>query len=428
VLVCSLLLTLLAGVPASYGQQVTITVDRTAEIGEINPFVYGANYGPWALVAVDVLEDAANAGITHLRFPAGNWGDQNNITPQQLDFFMMQAQLWGAEPSIHVRLEGGTPEQAAELVRYANLEKGYNIRHWAIGNEPDLFDDYSVEQLNEEWREIALAMLEVDPDILLIGPEVSQFPPTIEGDPYNNERREMVRGFLEANGDLVDIVSIHRYPFPRERMGEATSAEDLRLNVLEWDTLVENVRTVMLETLGTELPIAITEVNSHWSNGGGAEGSPDSYYHAIWWSDVLGRLIKQRVAIVDYFNLYSTGSLGAFGLLNRYEPSPTYYTYQLYKELGQMLVESTSTDDYISSVAAQRADGALTLLIHNLYQDEQVVTLSLGSDNALQIIEARLLSPEIMAEPVDPATLLTGDQLTLPGQSAVLLIYRQSED
>lgn len=422
-LLCVLLFVMLAGIPASYGQQIVLSVDATAELGAINPYVYGANHGPWTSVSLDMLQAATDSGVTYLRFPAGNWGDRNNITTSQLDFFVLQARSWGAEPSVHVRLHHGTPEQAAELVRYANLEKDYNIRYWAIGNEPDLFEDYSFEQLNSEWRAIALAMLAVDPDIILIGPEVSQFPPTVEGDPYTNVRREMVRSFLEANGDLVDMVSIHRYPFPRDRMGAPTTIEDLQLNAPEWDTLVENLRVVMRETLGTELPMAITEVNSHWSSGGGAPGTPDSYYHAIWWSDVLGRLIRQQVQMVNYFALSTSASVSAFGLLSSYEPRPTYYTYQLYQRLGQTLLASQSNDQYVTVTAARHDDGTLTMIITNLYLEPQTVTLQIENSSSLQASAARLLAPDLMAQEVAPDTLLAGNQLTIPGQSAVLLIF-----
>jgi hypothetical protein len=55
----------------------------------------------------------------------------------------------GAEPSISVRLHGGTPEAAAELVRYTNIEQGYAVRYWSIGNEPSLYRDYDTETYNE---------------------------------------------------------------------------------------------------------------------------------------------------------------------------------------------------------------------------------------------------------------------------------------
>jgi hypothetical protein len=41
--------------------------------------------------------------------------------------------------------------------------------------------------------------------------------------------------FLKANGDLVDVVSFHRYPFPSVRISGPPSMDELRLNAQEWD-------------------------------------------------------------------------------------------------------------------------------------------------------------------------------------------------
>ncbi|MBZ0306499.1 MAG: hypothetical protein K8I82_10575, partial [Anaerolineae bacterium] len=77
-----------------------LRVDAGQSLGTINPYVYGANYGPWALVSMDMASEAVHSGLTLLRFPAGNWGDQNNIRPEQLDLFMLQVKAWNAEPYI----------------------------------------------------------------------------------------------------------------------------------------------------------------------------------------------------------------------------------------------------------------------------------------------------------------------------------------
>jgi len=87
----------------------------------------------------ETLPLAEAAGLTVLRYPGGEWGDQNDLKGYQIDQFVALARKMGAEPMIHVRLPGSTPEQAASLVRYANVEKGYNIKYWAIGNEPSLY-------------------------------------------------------------------------------------------------------------------------------------------------------------------------------------------------------------------------------------------------------------------------------------------------
>src|SRR5687768_4363057 len=108
---------LLAFVVQGQAESAQVRFDFSQELGEISPYVYGSNHGPWSGVSLQMQEEAAVTGVTFLRFPGGRWGDQNNVTPQQLDLFMIQVRAWNIEPSIHVRLEGGSPEQAAELVR-----------------------------------------------------------------------------------------------------------------------------------------------------------------------------------------------------------------------------------------------------------------------------------------------------------------------
>lgn len=402
--------------------QTGLTVDPAQVLGPINPYVYGANYGPWGLVAIDMHEAAAASGVTHFRFPAGNWGDEYSVNRQQIDLFMLQARNWDADVSVSTRLRGGSPEEAAELVRYFNIERDYDIRLWSIGNEPDLYRDYSVEQFNAEWRAQALAMLAVDPDIVLIGPEVSQFPATVEGNDYTNVRREWVRAFLEANGDLVDIVSIHRYPFPPTNASPATTIDQLRQNAAEWDTLIENLRTVIRETLGRDLPMAVTEVNSHWTHVFDGEATPDSRYHAIWWADVLGTFIRQRVELVNYFALSTFGALGSYGLLDRYEVRPTYYTYAMYGHFGSELVYSASDVPDVSVTAALRDDGALTLMIVNLATTAQTVPITIpGRDGAIEA-EVWLLDADHDAEAVEPRTIESGSTITLGPASVTLYV------
>jgi hypothetical protein len=398
-----------------------LTVNADEVLGDISPYILGINYGPWSLVSPEMLPLAAQSGVTHVRFPAGRWGDVNNVTEHQVDLYMLQVRSWNATPSISVRLEGGTPEAAAALVRYANIERDYNVRDWSIGNEPDLYENYSIEQFNTEWRAIALAMRAIDPTIRLIGPEISQFPATQAGTPYLNVRREWVRRFLEANGDLVDVVSVHRYPFPVVN-GVATTIDQLRADAAEWDVLVENLRAVIRETLGRDLPMALTEVNSHWNPVIGGDASPDSFYQAIWWADVLGRLMQQQVEIVNYFMLSSHGNLGGFGILNRYEVRPTYYVYQLYQQFGTQLLASRSSAESVTITAARRDDGALTLMVINRGEDDARLPLIISDAPSAQPVEIWRLDAEHDAERIDSPAGMDGDVLVLPAQSVTLYI------
>ncbi len=402
-------------------QDTGLSVDASQPIGAINPFVYGVNYGPWALVPVDMWPMVASSGVTYLRFPAGNWGDQNNISEPQLDLFITQARQWHAEPHIHVRLQNGTPEQAAELVRYANIEKGYNVRYWSIGNEPNLFKDYTVDQFNKDWRPIAEAMLKVDPKIILTGPEVSQYPPTTDPSDYQAPLREWVRQFLKVNGDLVGLVSIHRYPFPLSMNSGAETDDQIRANPNEWDTIIPDLHAVIKDAIGHDLPVAVTEVNSNWDNGASA---PTTFIHAIWWADVLGRLIRQQVEIVNYFALFTKDS--NFGLLARYDARPAYYVYLLYKQFGTQLLTSASTDNDVSVTAATKDDGSLTLMVVNRAAEAKTIPLAIKGFTASGAAAVWLLDKDHKAENTGTQDLSTGT-LSLPAESVTLYIAPASK-
>jgi hypothetical protein len=403
----------------------TLYVDAGQRLGPISPLVYGTNYGPWSSVPYELLPQAENAGIKLLRFPGGNWGDRNSLRSYQIDQFMTLAELMGAEPYVCVRLLDGTPEAAAELVRYANVEKGYNVRYWGIGNEPNLFPDYSIDQLNADWRAFAEAMKAVDPDIVLVGPDTNQFTGTPGVDPKDDDGRDWLREFLLANGDMVDIVAVHRYPFPSGKVASPATIEDLRANSQEWDTIIPNLRALVKETTGEDLPIAITEVNSHWSNISGGEATPDSFYNAIWWGDVLGRLICQRVDMVAHFSLQSPPTVGGFGLLGSSAVRPTYYVYQIYQRFGSELLYATSDDPDVSIYAAQRDDGALTLVVVNLGPEEKAKPLFVYGFEIEGAAEVWLFDAQHEAEMIGTQEIASGGEITVPAQSISLYVFPQ---
>jgi hypothetical protein len=145
-------------------------VDPSLSLGPISPLIYGSNYGPWLTVSFPMLQAAYDSRLTILRFPAGAWGDHNEVRTYQIDQFMDFANKVGATALFSVRLLDGTPEQAAEMVRYTNIERKYNVQYWNIGNEPTLYDaelknrgeTYDVDRFNQEWRAFAEAMKKVD--------------------------------------------------------------------------------------------------------------------------------------------------------------------------------------------------------------------------------------------------------------------------
>lgn len=397
-------------------------VDAAWDLGPISPLVYGTNYGPWVTVPYDLLPQAEAAGLTYLRFPGGAWGDQNDLTDRQIQEYLDLARRMGCTPSISVRLPGNTPEKAAALVARGNKNPGDPVRYWSIGNEPDLLDGYDTERYNREWRAFAEAMRAVDAEILLIGPDISQYTGNPAVDPHDAAGRDWLEEFLKANGDLVDIISIHRYPFPRGLASSPTTIADLQANSREWDEIIPHLRATIRRVTGRDLPVAVTEVNSHWSKAVGGEATPDSFYNAIWWGDVLGRLIRQRVEIVAHFVLQTSTGAGGWGLLGRFEVRPTYYVYQMYRHFGQELLYASSDDPDLSIYAARRSDGALTVMVINLGAEEKKKPLLLENYGPSAPAEVWLFDAPHPAQLLGRQEVLSGQDAVWPAQSMSLLV------
>ena len=402
-------------------------VEPGTSLGPISPYLFGTNYGPMHAVALDVMPLAENGGFTVLRFPGGAWTDTVDMKPFQIDQFIAFTKQTDSTPTISVRLLGGKPETAAELVRYTNLQKKYGVTYWSIGNEPNLFTqlkqadyDYTTEHLNKEWRAIALAMKAADPTIKLLGPELSQWNSSYEATPKDSARRDWMTEFLKANGDLVDVVTVHRYPLHSPTHGPVT-VQQLRENTRQWVAEVEYLRQLIREVAGRDLPIAITEVNSDPSSAALQEASPDSFYNAIWYADVLGQAMNADVFMINQWVL-SQRSTG-LGLFKGSEVQPTYYVFPLYKNFGSEQVYAASGVTDVDIFAAKRADGALTLMVINLSDVEQRVPLTVKGTQ-LEEAEVWLLDGAHNAENLGTQPFAADAVLTLPAQSATLFVIK----
>jgi len=429
---------ILCGVQLTAAQDgADLQVDASASLGTINPYVYGSNMNLYSIIPQSLMDEAQAMGIRFMRFGGGDT-DRMDMRSSIIDLFILQMRQLGAEPLMSVRLLGGTPEAAAEWVRYANIEKDYDIHYWTIGNEPNLFvalmgaETYTVDDLSTQWRAIAEAMLEVDPTIEFVGPDITQYIPlTVDGDnitfdtrsgaPFDAEGNDWLIPFLEANGDLLAFVGLHRYPWPGEGGGSGATIEGMRTQPQQWDVVIPNLRTIIRNAAGRDIPIAISEINSNSANSVGGEASLDSHYNAIWLADTLGRLINHQVEMVAYWDMQGGAGRG-WGLLSSYDVRPTGYTYMMYSHFGTELLTAESNDPLVTVYAAQRADGAVTVLVINLGDDEATKTLAINGFAAGAEAEVWRFDQATEAEQIEPLAYSDGLSVTVPGQSLTVYV------
>lgn len=441
--VLALILLLLASFSSSLAQEApsenTLTVDASQSLGTISPYVYGSNMNLYTIIPAALMEEAQALGLRYMRFGGGDT-DILDLRNNIIDLFVLQTRAVGAEPALSVRLLGGTPEKAAEIVRYTNITKGYGIKYWSIGNEPNLFvalmdvETYTTQDLNTQWRAIAEAMLAVDPEIIFVGPDITQYvitryedgqieylPGNLGGSALDAQGNDWMIDFLRANGDLLGYVAIHRYPYPGFGAGSGADTDSLRDINDEWDIAIPNLRALIRDITGRDIPIAVTEINSNSANSVGAPAALDSFYNALWLGDVLGRLIRNQVEIVAYWDVQGGPNRG-WGLLGSSAVRPTAYTYYMYRHFGTELLDATSTTPDVTVYAAQREDGAVTLMVVNLGSTDAQTTLALTGFTPSGDAEVWRYDAETLAEQIAPQAVADGSILTIPAQSMTVYV------
>jgi len=299
------------------------------------------------------------------------------------------------------------------------------VVYWSIGNEPNLFTalkqadyEYNLDNFLREWRPIAEAMKAVDPTIKIMGPEISQWNNSLATTPKDPSGRDWMTEFLKADGDLVDVITVHRYPLYSPG-GQVITTGTLRENTRKWAGEIAYLKKLIHEVTGRELPIAFTEVNSDPSSRMLQDTSPDSFPNAIWYADVLGQMINSDVFMVNQWVISQRG--GGLGLLNGDIIRPTFYVFPMYKQFGSQQIYAASGFKDVDIFAAKRPDGTLTLMVINLSDTEQRIPLQVKGVT-LKDAEIWLLDASHNAENLGVKPFPANGVLSLPAQSVTLFV------
>ena len=224
--------------------------------------IYQGIYDPGSKLAdsngfrKDVMQEVRNLGVPIIRYPGGNFVSGYNwldgVGPKQdrphvldkawdsmnsnqfgTNEYMQWCKAVGALPLMGLNLGTGTPEQAAALLEYCNVEKGtqwsdlrrkhgyaepYNVKHWCIGNEMDgpwQIGHVTATEYGMKAQDTARQMRYVDHSVQLIACGSSG--------PFMPTYLEWDREVLEQCYDYVDGLSLHRYLGNNEETGEDSS-------------------------------------------------------------------------------------------------------------------------------------------------------------------------------------------------------------
>ncbi|MGB8473400.1 MAG: alpha-N-arabinofuranosidase [Candidatus Acidiferrum sp.] len=281
-------------VPAPSAQPVRIYADSRRILSPLNRDLFGSFlehlgraiyegiYDPQSKLSdangfrKDVMDEIRKLGVPIIRYPGGNfvsgynWLDGigpkadrprildkawNTINTNQFgtDEFMAWCRLVGTQPLMGLNLGTGTPEQAAALVEYCNVEKGtrwsdlrrkngiaepYKVEHWCLGNEMDgpwQIGHMTATEYGMKAEDAARQMRYVDPSLKLVacGSSGPGMPTYLEWD----------REVLEQCYNYVDAISLHRYFGNTKEQTGGESSKYLAMN-LSMERQIDEVAAV----------------------------------------------------------------------------------------------------------------------------------------------------------------------------------------
>jgi hypothetical protein len=379
-----------------------VTVNARAGLGTVADTALGVNHAVWdSNLGTDAVADLMKgAGVGMMRYPGGSYGDiyhwRDNTAPggfvapnTDFDHFMAGVQRAGAQAIVIANYGTGSPQEAADWVQYANVDKHYGVKYWEIGNEiygnghygANWEADNHAEKTPAEYannvKAFSQAMKAVDPTVKIgaVLTTPGNWPDGLVGGGDAGTWNQVV---LSIAGPAIDFVILHWYP------GGANGPEALAKPEQVGD-IASLVRQQVDKYAGARsLKIAVTEMNT----GFGKNTQPG----ALFLADSYATLLENGAFTVDWWNVHngpSTGSTVAgqqdfddFGLLSSAtclsdgttcEPAlnTPFAPYQALKMMsalarpGDQLIRASSTDPMVKVHAARHANGDLAVLLLN---------------------------------------------------------------
>jgi Cellulose binding domain len=404
-LVAATLLLPLASTASAATLSARVTVNASQGRGTIPATAFGINTAVYDSLMNDapVAGLMRSAGINVMRYPGGSYGDiyhwQSHTAPggfvapgTTFDGFMSTVRTAGAQPMVIANYGTGTPQEAADWVRSANITRGYNVKYWEIGNEvygngfygaqweADNHADKSPAAYASNAAQFITAMKAADPTIK-IGVVVTTpgfWPDGVVGPGSSADWNHTV---LPVLAPRADFLVFHWYP------GASSSSV---ANMLTTPSLVagavSQLRSLINQFGGANAPnvqIMVTETNSTLSK--------TSQPAALFAADNTMTMLENGITSVDWWNTHNgmgTPSSNPDGSLDYNDegvlsnascnggtceppaetPFQSYYGLQMLSRVGapgEQMVGASSDQSLVAVHAVRRANGHLTVLMVN---------------------------------------------------------------
>lgn len=373
---------------------------------EISPFLFGQN--AWM---PDTIGNTFYNGKLHqnwskikdskasiIRF-GGIGVDQNKATNSQYLKIIDSIKINNMEPIIQVPFNNGqyNSQQAASIVHFLNIESNKNVKYFIIGNEPNLGYNMNSSQITFYIKSFSSAMKSVDPNILIIGPELAWFDKTIIDNLTTPNGPDDISGKDMSGKYYIDVFSFHDYPMGNQNsnpytrsdlINKLTSIGNFQDNLYYLNNRISVCNSTHGRTGNFSLKIAVTELNIVYQNSSDDNlnglGS-NSFVGAQFITEMFCLGAKSGVNIMNMWSVVEgNNNQSNCGYIDPFNGNkkPSYYHFQLLSEnfRGKYLI-SNDNQNNIKCFSCQSNNNISVLILNQDLTNNFNYTIKLNNTN-----------------------------------------------
>ncbi len=395
---------------------VHLGVNAASDVRTVDARQFGVNTATWdgSLGNPQTLPLLQQAGCLTLRWPGGSSSDLYHWAgdPTGNATFRNLATNLGAQVFITINYGSGTFNEATAWVLSANQTNNCNFKYWEIGNEcygswendthAIKHDPYTyatnavayIQQMKAAYPTVPIKVgVVVVPGEGSYSNNATHFAINPRTGTKNYGWTPVVLATMASQGVLPDFLIYHYYPqYTTANQVNSSESDPLLLQIADnpspggwndWASAAASLRQQITDYIGpagTNIELCVTENNC---DAGSMGRQSTSLVNALYLADSTCELMKTEINSYVWWDLhngsdtsgdfdptlYGWRSNGDYGILNgANSPYPTFYSEKLlqyFARPGDSVLVASSDYILLSAYAAQRTNGALTMLVLN---------------------------------------------------------------
>jgi hypothetical protein len=267
-----------------------------------------------------------------------------------------------------------TEQQTNDLYDYVNVTRQKNVKYWSIGNEPDVHNPNTLDEIKTYFVRIARVLKDRDSTLVVAGPSYANFWVHV-GDQWDSGRT-LYSSFLNSLGMemntnqtayLLDVFTFHNYV--GYTIDPALGNQDIERVVNNVKSTLNTINNNRTQGIANKAGWAIAEFNI--SRDGSDRRQRWSFYAGQYFAMMYGLGMEKEAVFITPWSLIEGQYLTASDLsmfeneAHGFKPRSTFYHVKMLSDNRRgHFMKSTSTQKTVRSIGMKDETGFTIMLLN----------------------------------------------------------------